>query len=114
MKKALKSKKIPDLKTYKLSLLKRICGFPEVLLRRLCFLAYVVLRSTEITLKEAGVNISSQELIETLKDVETNIIRNRVKVPSKAYGLPRKLSAKAKKIYKLFGKEFPERAYEIT
>ncbi len=80
----------------------------------ICFLAYVVLRSTEITLKEAGVNISSQELIETLKDVETNIIRNRVKVPSKAYGLPRKLSAKAKKIYKLFGKEFPERAYEIT
>ncbi len=43
-----------------------------------------------------------------------NIIRNRVKVPSKVYGLPRKLSAKAKKIYKLFGKEFPERAYEIT
>ena len=80
----------------------------------ICFLAYVVLRSTEVTLREKGLSISPQELIDTLKDVETTILRDRVKIPTKVYGLPSKLSIKSEKIYKAFGKEFPKRAYEIT
>ncbi len=79
----------------------------------ICFLSYVVLRTAEWTLKEHGLNISPQELIDTLKDVETTILRNRVKIPPKVYGLPRKLSEKAEKIYNAFGQEFPTRAYEI-
>ena len=68
----------------------------------LCFLAYAVLRSTEITLRQKGLSISPQELIEILKDVETAILQDRVKMPSKVYYLPRKLSIKAKKILQCF------------
>ena len=77
----------------------------------ICFLAYVVLRSTELTLKKGGLKISTQELIDTLKDAETTLIQDKIKIPPRMYALPRKLSEKAEKIYEAFGREFPKRAY---
>lgn len=80
----------------------------------ICFLSYVVLRRTEITLREHGLNISPQELIDTLKNVETIILKDKIKVPSKVYCLPRELSSQAEQIYRAFRKDFPRRAYMVT
>ena len=47
----------------------------------ICFLAYTVLRHTEIVLKKAGLHFSPQELIDILKKAESFIIRGQNKKP---------------------------------
>jgi len=79
----------------------------------ICFLAYMVLRQTEISLKKAGLFFSPEELIATLKDVESFIIKDKVKKEGKAYCVPRELSQKAQGIYKAFQKKFPAKPYEL-
>lgn len=79
----------------------------------ICFLAYTVLRWTEIQLKKAGLFFSSEQLIDILKDVETFIIRDQIKKPSVSYGVPRDLSKEAKRIYAVFNKEYAKRPYQL-
>ena len=79
----------------------------------ICFLAYTVLRHTEIVLKKAGLYFSPQELIDTLKKAESFIIRDRMKKSSFAYCIPRVLSEQAQRIYNVFNKDYPVRPYKM-
>ena len=79
----------------------------------ICFLAYTVLRHTEIVLKKAGLHFSPQELIDILKKAESFIIRDRIKNPSFAYCIPRVLSEQAQRIYTVFNKDYPVRPYKM-
>ena len=77
----------------------------------ICFLSYTVLRHTELTLKKSGLKFSLQELIDILKEVESFIIRDKIKKPALSYCVPRALSKEAKQIYAVFKKEYAKRAY---
>ena len=80
----------------------------------ICFLAYVVVKSTEMILEENNLKLSIQGLIEALKNVESVMIRDETRFPHKLYALPMKLSKEAEQIYKVFRKKFPQRPYPIT
>jgi len=77
------------------------------------FLAYAVLRRTEILLKKAGLSFSPQELIDILKNTESFIIQDKVKGSTLAYCIPRALSKPAQKIYAVFNKDYPKRPYKL-
>ena len=77
----------------------------------ICFLSYTVLRHTELTLKKSGLKFSLQELIDILKEVESFIIRDKIKRPALSYCVPRALSKEANQIYAVFKKEYAKRAY---
>ena len=78
----------------------------------ICFLAYVVLRQTEMILQKAGVYFSPQSLIDTLKEVESYIIKDKIrKKEREIYCVPNKLSLEAKRIYQIFKKSFPQKPY---
>ena len=79
----------------------------------ICFLAYTVLRWTEIQLAKKGLNFSPQKLIDILKDVESFIIRDQIKRPTVSYCVPRALSEEAKRIYRVFNKEYAKRPYQL-
>ena len=79
----------------------------------ICFLAYTILRRTEIVLKKAGLFFSPQELIDILKNVETFIIQNKIKGPAFSYCIPRTLSKEAQKIYSVFNKEYAKKPYKM-
>ena len=79
----------------------------------ICFLAYTVLKHTQIVLKKAGLYFSLQDLIDTLKTVESFIIRDKIKKPSFSYCIPRALSEPAQRIYTVFGKDYPKRPYKL-
>lgn len=79
----------------------------------ICFLAYVVLRQTEIKLAKRGLVFSPQELIDILQEVESFIIRDKIKKPEISYCLPRALSKEAQKIYSVFKKSYPKQAYKL-
>lgn len=79
----------------------------------ICFLAYAVLRRTEIVLKKAGLELSPQGLIDTLKDAEGFIIKDKLKGASLSYCIPMSLSETAKQIYAIFGKDYPKRPYKL-
>ena len=79
----------------------------------ICFLAYTVLRHTEIVLKNKGLDLSPHELIETLKNVESFIIRDKLKKDSVSYCIPRRLSEQAQQIYKVFNKKYPQKPYPL-
>ena len=79
----------------------------------ICFLAYAVLRKTEIRLKKAGLSFSPQELIDILKNVEAFIIQDKIKGPALAYCIPRALSKPAQNIYSVFNKNYPKRPYKL-
>ena len=80
----------------------------------ICFLAYSVLRSTEIVLKKAGCFLSCQELFDVLRRVETFIIRDEVKKSGVSYGVPQALSKEAKQIYRIFGKDYAKKPYKLN
>ena len=79
----------------------------------ICFLAYATLRWTEIFLKKAGCFLSPQELIETLKEVELFVIKDKKRKAAQAYCIPKALSKKAHQIYSLFQKSFPDTPYPL-
>ena len=79
----------------------------------ICFLAYTVLRYTEIELKKAGLFLSPEQLIDILKNVENFIIRDQMKRPVVSYCVPRALSKEAKQIYAVFKKEYAKRPYQL-
>ena len=79
----------------------------------ICFLAYAVLRRTEIVLKKAGLSFSPQELIDTLKQAETFILTDKIKKPAVSYCIPRTLSEPAQKIYSVFNKEYAKKPYKL-
>ena len=79
----------------------------------ICFLAYAVLRKTEMVLKKAGLSFSPQELIDILKNVETFIIQDKIKGPALSYCIPRALSKPAQNIYSVFKKNYPKRPYKL-
>lgn len=80
----------------------------------ICFLAYAVLKQTEIILKKAGLSFSHQELIDTLKEVELFVIKDKRGKDGKAYIIPKKLSKQAEQIYSAFKKTFPDTAFLFT
>lgn len=79
----------------------------------ICFLAYAVLRRTEIVLKKAGLSFSPQELIDILKQAETFILTDKIKKPAVSYCIPRTLSKSAQKIYSVFNKEYAKKPYKL-
>ena len=79
----------------------------------ICFLAYAVLRRTEIVLKKAGLSFSPQELIDILKKAETFILTDKIKKPAVSYCIPRTLSRSAQKIYSVFNKEYAKKPYKL-
>ena len=79
----------------------------------ICFLAYSVLKWTEITLKKAGLFFSPQELIDILKQAESFIIQDKTKPKSPTYCIPRALSKSAQQIYTAFNKQHPLKAYKM-
>ena len=79
----------------------------------ICFLAYSILRWTQITLKKAGLFFSPQELIDILKQAESFIIQDKTKPNSPIYCVPRALSKPAQKIYSVFNKKHPLKAYKM-
>ena len=80
----------------------------------ICFLAYAVLKQTEIVLKKAGLSFSHQELIDILKEVELFVIKDKRGKDGKAYIIPKKLSKQAEQIYSAFKKTFPDTAFPFT
>ena len=80
----------------------------------ICFLSYTILRWTEIKLQKAGLFFSPQELIDILKEVETFIIKDKIKKTGACYCVPRALSKEAKKIYAVFNKKYPTRSYKLS
>ena len=78
----------------------------------ICFLAYAVLKKTEIALKKAGIKLGPQTLIDTLKDAEGFIIKDKVKGTSLSYVIPRSLPKITQQIYGVFGKNYPKRPYK--
>ena len=81
----------------------------------ICFLAYTILRHTEITLQKAGLSFSPQEIIDTLKDVESFLIKDQIQKNKPAnYCIPKILTKSAQKIYSALKKPFPSRPYLIT
>ena len=78
----------------------------------ICFLAYVVLKKTEIALKKAGLELSPQGLIDTLKDAEGFIIKDQTKGSSLSYCIPRSLPKVTQQIYAIFGKDYPKRPFK--
>ena len=79
----------------------------------ICFLAYAVLRKTEMVLKKAGLSFSPQELIDILKNVETFILTDKMKRPAVSYAIPRTLSEPAQKIYSVFNKDYAKKLYKL-
>jgi len=80
----------------------------------ICFLAYTVLRWTEIKLAKGGLFFSSQELIDILRGVESFLIEDKVKRKGKeVYCVPRELSKPARQIYKAFNKQFATKPYRL-
>ena len=78
----------------------------------ICFLAYVVLRQTEMILQKADVYFGPQKLIDILKSVESYIIKDKIRNKGgEIYCVPNKLSLEAKKIYQVFQKAFPQKPY---
>jgi len=73
----------------------------------MCFLAYTVLRHTQIVLKRAGLSLSPEQLIDILKEVEFFLIWDKLKKSSFSYCIPRVLSKEAQQIYTLFGRDYP-------
>ena len=79
----------------------------------ICFLAYSVLRYTEIVLKKADCFISPQELIDTLKEVELFVIKDKRRRGGATYVIPKALTKKAQQIYSAFQKTFPDTPYPL-
>ena len=78
----------------------------------ICFLAYAVLRKTEIVLKKAGIKLGPKTLIDTLKDAEGFIIKDKVKGTGLSYVIPRSLPQITQQIYGVFNKDYPKRPYK--
>lgn len=79
----------------------------------ICFLSYTILKWTEITLKKSGLFFSPQELIDILKQVESFIIKDKIKPNSPSYCVPRALSKQAQQIYTAFNKKYPVKTYKM-
>ena len=79
----------------------------------ICFLAYTLLKYTEIELKNAGISYSIGTILNALKDVETYLVRDGRKKSSTSYGIPRELPKKAQKIYKALSIKYSKRPYKI-
>lgn len=78
----------------------------------ICFLAYTVLKYTQIILQKAKLSFSPEELIDILKEVESFIIKDKAKKKAgEVYCIPRKLSKEARQIYKAFKKGFIDKPY---
>ena len=79
----------------------------------ICFLAYTLLKYTEIELKNVGISYSSETILDALRDVETYIVRDGRKKSATSYGIPRELPKEAEKIYKTLGIRYSKRPYKI-
>ena len=79
----------------------------------ICFLAYTVLRRTELTLKKQSLFFSPEELSDILKRAESFIISDKIKKPGAVYCVPRALSREAEQIYAVFGKKYPKQPYRL-
>ncbi len=79
----------------------------------ICFLAYTVLKYVELSLKKATLHYSLNELIDTLKEVESFVIGDKMKKPSVSYFVPRALSKEAKQIYAVFKKDYIKKPFRI-
>ena len=64
-------------------------------------------------LKKAGCFVSPQELIDTLKEVELFVIKNKRRKGGAAYVIPKALTKKAHQIYSAFQKTFPDTPYPL-
>ena len=80
----------------------------------ICFLAYTVLRQTELKLKNKGLFFSPEELSDILKQAESYVISDKVKKPGAVYCVPRALSREAKRIYAVFGKRYSKQPYRLN
>ena len=80
----------------------------------ICFLAYTVLRYTEIELAKKGLFFSPRELIDILKKPGVFVIQDKLKKPHVSYCVPKALSKQAKQIYAIFGKDYPKQAYKMS
>ena len=79
----------------------------------ICFLAYTVLKKTEIVLKKASLELSPQALIDTLKDAEGFIIKDKTEGSTLSYCIPRALPKVTEQIYAIFNKDYPKRPYKL-
>ena len=73
----------------------------------ICFLAYAVLRYSEMVLKKGSCLLSPQKIIEELKEAESFIIQDRRK-NGKTYRIPRSPSKTISDIYAAFRKSIPQ------
>lgn len=80
----------------------------------ICFLAYTVLRRTELALKKRGLFFSPEELSDILKRTESFILSDKIKKPGAVYCVPKALSKEAKRIYAVFGKKYPQQPYRLS
>jgi len=71
----------------------------------MCFLAYTVLKQTQITLKKARLSFSLNEVIDILKQVEVFKLRDN-RTNGKSYIMPVELSKQAYQIYSAFKQQF--------
>ena len=79
----------------------------------ICFLAYAVLKKTEVVLKKAGLDLGPQALIDILKEAEGFVITDKLKGAELSYCIPRSLPKVTKQIYAIFGKDYPKRPYKL-
>ncbi len=77
----------------------------------ICYLSYIVLRYTELSLKSKGLNYGVETLIRILCEVEKWILKNS-KTKQK-YMIFKELSKEAKKIYQAFDIQRQELAYRL-
>ena len=77
----------------------------------ICFLAYIVLRYTEVLLKSKNIDCGVERLIKTLCDVEKWTVKD-IKTKEK-YVISKKTSKTAQNIYKALGLQRKEVAYQL-
>lgn len=80
----------------------------------LYFLAHCALKYTELTLKQAGFRLKPQNLRYALSEVAVMVFEPIGYGLAKAMCAPQKLSPEAKKIYSIFGLEFPMTPYKAN
>ena len=77
-----------------------------------CFLAYCVLKHTELTLKDSGHSFNPQRLIDILSEAGIFVLNHKNKGLSEAFCMPVELSSEAKEIYSIFDLKYPIRPYK--
>ena len=78
----------------------------------MCFLAYCVLKHTELALKKSGHSLSPQRLIDILSETGVFVLEHKSKGLAEAFCMPIELSPEAKEIYALFDLKYPMRPYK--